>query len=286
MDNLATIIESYYPSAQNIEQVEDDLLKLPQVDCPVTHKFSDGLYIRELFMPAGTFAIGHHQNFRHFNVMLKGKVLVLNADGTKTELTAPMSFTAEPGRKIGYVIEDMVWQNIYPTNETDIDKLEAHYLTKSDTWQINHDQRHELLSFEREADRNDYLKMLDDLGVTHEQVIAESENEADQITLGIEECKVKIDRSPIQGKGLFATDNIKTGEIISLARYGGYRTQAGRYTNHALIPNAFMKEIEGNIYLIAGRDIDGCKGGELGEEITIDYRQARAESLKEVICQQ
>ena len=30
----------------------------------------------------------------------------------------------------------------------------------------------------------------------------------------------------------------------------------------------------GDIYLVALRDIAGCKGGNLGEEITVDYRQA------------
>lgn len=286
MDDIAKIIESYYPSAQNIEQAEGKLLELPQVDCPVTHKFSPGLYIRELFMPAGTFAIGHYQNYRHFNVMLKGRVMVLNQDGSKTELVAPLSFTAEPGRKIGYVIEDMIWQNIYPTTVTDIEKLEAHYLTKSDTWQIDHEEKQKLLELEREEDRKDYLKMLEYLGVTHEQVLAESENEADQINLNLEERKITISDSPIQGKGIFATTKIHDGEIISLARFNGFRTQAGRYTNHAKNPNAKMINAEGDIYLIAIRDIEGCKGGELGEEITIDYRQARDESLKEVICQQ
>ena len=35
----------------------------------------------------------------------------------------------------GYILKDMVWQNIYATDETDVEKLEAMFLDKSQTWQ-------------------------------------------------------------------------------------------------------------------------------------------------------
>lgn len=285
MDEIIHFIHNNYPSAQNLEELEGELCKLEQVNCPVTHRFSEGLYIRELFMPAGTVAVGHFQNFRHYNVMLKGRVVVLNADGSKTELVAPYTFTAEPGRKIGYVLEDMVWQNVYPTTETDIDKLEKKYITKSETWKLCNEQKKELKRSMREYDRNDFLKMLEEVGVKNEYVIEESENEADQISIKVENLKFKVDESEIQGKGIFATADIKAGEIISLARFKGFRTDAGRFTNHSHKPNAFMKNVDGNIFLVADRNITGCVGGELGEEITIDYRQAIS-IAKEEICQQ
>jgi hypothetical protein len=45
----------------------------------------------------------------------------------------------------------------------------------------------------------------------------------------------------------------------------------------------------GDIDLVALVDIEGCKGGSMGTEVTIDYRQALALSgveFKEAICQQ
>ena len=274
-------------SGKNAEQIETALLKLPQVDCPVIHRFSPGLNIRELFMPKGTIAIGHHQNFEHFNVMLKGKVLMLNDDGTKTELTAPQSFTGKAGRKVGYVMEDVVWQNIYPTTETNIDILENTYLTKSDTFKLNQTLKFGVDEIEREADRLDYQKMLKDVGVSHELALAQSENTEDVLELKLETLKVKLGKSPIQGTGLFATSYINEDEIISLARIEGMRTQAGRYTNHSVSPNAKMiKDADDNVFLVAIRNINGCMGGELGEEITVDYRQVIEEMAKEVLCQQ
>src|SRR5213079_638452 len=123
--------------SSKVDLIEREFLKLPQVDCPVVHRFGPGIYIREVTVPAGSYAIGHAQRFEHMNVFLKGRVTVMNDDGTSTDLVAPMTFIGKPGRKIGYVHEDMVWQNIYATAETDIATLEATYLDKSEGWQAH-----------------------------------------------------------------------------------------------------------------------------------------------------
>jgi hypothetical protein len=286
--NEVTVADLGTLACTSIEEVEHKLLQLPQVSCPVHHKFSPGLYIRELFMPAGTLAIGHEQNFAQFNVMLKGRVLMLNADGTTKELVAPLTFTGQQGRKIGYVLEDMVWQNIYPTNETDVETLEKTYLNKSAVWQANQEVQKNLLTLQREVDRQDYKAMLVDLGVSRELVKTQSENEDDMFPISLENRKVCLADSPIHGKGLFATAPIEAGEVILAARLSGKRTQAGRYTNHAKEPNARMvKDAQGDLYLIALKQIQGYHGGDLGEEITVDYRTSVQETNKQVeaVCQ-
>lgn len=248
------------------------MLAHPQAECPVIHRFGPGIYIRELSMQAGTFAIGHHQKFEHMNIMLKGRVTMLNDDGTTTELVAPMVYVGKPGRKIGYVREDMVWQNIYATTETDVEKLEEMLLDKTMIQQCDLKK----ISFvEHQEDRSDYRIALYDIGYTDELARAQSENEADQIPFPHGSYKVVVGSSPIDGSGLFATTPIEAGEVIAPARIGGMRTPAGRYTNHAAVPNAEMVALpDGDINLVATRFIGGAQGGGVGEEITIDYRQA------------
>ena len=57
-------------------------------------------------------------------------------------------------------------------------------------------------------------------------------------------------------------------------RLGGYRTPAGYLINHSKNPNAIaFKNSLGDMFLMASRDISGMVGGDLGEEITLDYRQ-------------
>ena len=106
----------------DISELESKMLEVEQVECPVIHRFGPGMYIREVRISAGTLAVGHEQLFDHMNLFLQGNVIMLNEDGTTSDLKAPMIFTGQPGRKVGYIVEDMVWLNIYATEETDIDK--------------------------------------------------------------------------------------------------------------------------------------------------------------------
>jgi hypothetical protein len=49
-------------------------------------------------------------------------------DGEKVEVVAPMTFVGKPGRKVAYILEDVIFQNIYSTDETDIEKLESMFV--------------------------------------------------------------------------------------------------------------------------------------------------------------
>lgn len=281
MNVLATQTKDNVSIYANIDSIEKELLNFEQQSCPVTHRFGTNLYIRELFMPAGTFAIGHEQRFDHFNVMLKGKVIVLNSDGTTTELVAPLSFQGKAGRKIGYVVEDMIWQNIYSTNETDIGILEDTYLNKSDNFKLRNTELNAIKFAQREIDRLDFQDAIRELGFTEDMVLEQSINEIDQISIKLDDLKVKVGKSQIDNTGIIATANFNKNESIGIARFNGFRTQLGRYINHSKYPNASMVKVDsGDIFVISNRDIKGCCGGEDGEEITIDYRLAFTENIR------
>jgi len=289
MNDLVQIGNTALKVFTNVEEAEKAMLQLPQVDCPLVHHFGPNLCIREVFMPKGTMAVGHKQKFKHMNVLLKGKVMMLNEDGSTKILEAPFIFEGEPGRKIGYVLEDMVWQNIYATDLKDSNEVEEFFVEKSENWQNDHNVKLSIEKVAKEADRNDYQKLLKECGISHEIAKEQSENEEDQIS--VFSNIVRVADSAIEGKGLFLTSPIKKGDVICQARIQGKRTQAGRFTNHSVFPNAKMVLLpNGDIDLVAIRDIDGCKGGSLGEEITIDYRQALSLSginfRGNVLCQQ
>lgn len=264
------------------DRAEALALEMPQEDCPVQHLFGPGIYMRVVTIKAGTFSIGHRQTTVHQNIMLKGVVQMFNEDGTRGELLrAPVQFVGQPGRKVGLILEDMAWMNVYATDETDIEKLEATYLDKSEAWKRADSARHLRLTARREADRLDYFLMLDEAGISHSTALAQSRNEADQTPMP-PGYAVRVMASPIEGLGLFATSGFRPGDIIAPARVAGYRTPAGRYTNHSAEPNAYMRRHGADIDLVALRPIAGCKGGEPGDEITIDYRQALALSVPEL----
>ena len=262
--------------------LETQLLKEEQVSVPVIHRFGPGIYIREVSFLAGTLAIGHHHTSEHVNILLKGRATMLHEDGSTWDIEAPFFYIAQPGRKIAYFYEASVWQNIFATEETDVDALEKQYLVKSpvfmetikgyDTLQVIKDQE-------------DYLLAIDEFGYTESTAREISERTDDAVALPEGSYKFQVGDSKLEGKGLFATADIYLGDIIAPASIKGKRTIAGRYTNHAKEPNAVMiRYANGDVSLEAIQTIKGNEGGFLGDEITVDYRQVLA--LKEdMLCQ-
>lgn len=270
-----------------VADLEKEMLEMPQADCPVAHHFGPGIYIREVTLPAGIFAVGHAQRYEHLNIMLTGKVAIVD-DGVVRVLEAPMIFTGKPGRKVGYVLETCVWQNVYATNETDIDTLEAHYLDKSETWQVFDKEQSEIAKALRQSDRDDFENVLKESGFDAETVRQQSENKSDQIDMPAPfKAVAQVRDSDIEGKGLFLSWHTPAGQIIAPARIEGKRTPAGRYVNHSKNPNCkYIADDKGDIYLVAIKDIEGCKGGSKGEELTVDYRQALTLNKELSKCQE
>ena len=263
-----------------VELIESHMLGLPQVECPVVHHFGPGVYIREVTLPAGALAIGHAQRYDHLNIMIKGAVVMADEQGQIKTLRAPLIFVGNPGRKLGYVLEETVWQNVYPNpdEERGVDVLEAKWLDKSYTWSTHDELTKELAAVAHQVDRDDFVAVIQSAGFTPDIVRQQSEHLGDQTSIPHELApKLTIRDSAIEGKGVFVSSPVEAGEIISPARISGLRTPAGRYTNHAKHPNAeFISNDLGDIYLAATRRIAGCAGGNSGEEVTVDYRQSLA----------
>lgn len=128
-----------------IEDLEAHMLSLPQVECSVKHHFGPNLYIREVTIPGGTFAIGQSHRHEHLNVLLTGAIALLNDRGELEILRAPITWVGKSGRKVAYIIETVAWQNIFSTPERDVNKLDEMLVDKSDVWKEHHDRQHRLL---------------------------------------------------------------------------------------------------------------------------------------------
>ena len=231
------------------------MLAQEQVDCPVTHNFGPGVYMREVFIPKDTLALGHHQNFDHACVFIKGKLTLFTQDGERRELQAPMSFTAKPGRKLVYTHEDCIFMNVYPTTETDVEKLEAHFLNKSE------------YSIEDKKRINRAL-LLTNADVEIE--IKELEINATPLPPGSYKLKIGFSQTINDACGVIATANIEEGELLAPAIFKGKKTVVGKFLRRSNNPNAkLVKLSDEDTALVSIKNIRGCQGGRDGEEITI-----------------
>lgn len=119
-------------------------------------------------------------------------------------------------------------------------------------------------SMQAETARADYAVMLRDMGVSPAVMSAMVSGET--TPLPPETWNYRIAPSEIEGSGGFAVRWARAGDILAPARREGVRTEAGRYTNHAVPPNARLRANGDDLDLVA------VGGIAPGDEITIDYR--------------
>ena len=112
------------PTYQKIEAILPELRAMPQVECTEEHIFGPGMYVKQVTMPAGSVIVGKPHKTDHLCVLLQGRMKLVKEDGNVVELSAPATFVGKPGRKIAYIMETVVFQNIFATDETDVAKLE------------------------------------------------------------------------------------------------------------------------------------------------------------------
>lgn len=117
---------------EQIARLANDMLALPdQREMPVTHEFVDGMYIRRLFIQKGTLLVGKIHKKQCINVVERGDIAILTETGAK-RVKAGFTIVSPAGlQKVGYANEDTVFTNIFRTDVTDPDKVEAELIWES-----------------------------------------------------------------------------------------------------------------------------------------------------------
>lgn len=237
MTDLARAIQSALASPDLADRIEPAGLVAPQDEAPVFHRFGPGIYVREVHMRAGNVAVGHHHRHGHLNIMVKGKLRLLTADGP-VELEAPQTFVAPPGRKVAYIIEDTIWQNVYATTETDVDKLDAWIFDKSEVAQA--------------------VDAMREVAQEPQPELPEWPKNASGVRPGL----------AIRSGGIWATAPFEAGAVVG----GG---GLGAMCSHSSQPTARLERLPtGATVLVTTRRLPGCVGGSKGDRITVDYHDA------------
>lgn len=120
-------VQEDQPSLQKVTQLdvlETEMFKLPQVHCPLVHRFTPGLYIREIFMPAGTVVTSVKHLTCHPFVISKGDVSVYVEGVEVDRYKAPHTGITQPGtRRFLYNHEDTIWTTFHVTEKTDPEEI-------------------------------------------------------------------------------------------------------------------------------------------------------------------
>ena len=121
----ATLERERGAAPDRVDVIQHGLGAFPRAECPVTHRFTPGLYAREIFMPRGVMVVSRIHKTEHPFAVLQGTALVWTEETGVITLKAGHVGITKPGtRRVLYMPEDCRWVTFHPTTETDLDKLQ------------------------------------------------------------------------------------------------------------------------------------------------------------------
>ena len=111
---------------ERLFEMQASMGDMPEAECPLQHTFAPGVYVRTIFIPAGTVLVGKIHKHAHANILSAGDVSVMTEAGGIERLTGPLTMVSAPGTKRAvYAHTDATWTTIHPTDTTDLDQIEA-----------------------------------------------------------------------------------------------------------------------------------------------------------------
>jgi hypothetical protein len=113
------------PTKEQINKLQSEMAKMPQLELETEHYFSGGMYCRKLIRPAGTVIVGKVHKQAHFFMCAKGEIIAWSENGMKT-LKAGDIIESKPGTKrVTYAVSDSIGITFHKTDKTNLDEIET-----------------------------------------------------------------------------------------------------------------------------------------------------------------
>jgi hypothetical protein len=107
-----------------LDELEVALAHMPRVELPVTHRFTKGMYIREIQIPAGTMLTSMTHKTEHPFVISEGAIKVTSDNEGSVIYEAPHTGITKPNtRRALHALTDVVWTTFHVTELTDVEKI-------------------------------------------------------------------------------------------------------------------------------------------------------------------
>lgn len=103
---------------------------------PLNHLFTDGVYIRQIFLPAGTLATSSIHKKSYCSFILTGRVAIFSDYDGESYVEAPKVVIAPAGvKRVVYAISDTVWCTVHANPDEIRDPDELRKMCVVDTYE-------------------------------------------------------------------------------------------------------------------------------------------------------
>jgi quercetin dioxygenase-like cupin family protein len=114
----------------NVDQIHDIMAGVFDIDLRITHNFSEGLYAKQMLIPAGYVVGQHSHTFDHLSILAKGRVIV-KTDALEREYAAPSCIEIKKHtHHMITALEESVWFCVHATTVTDPDTVDSALIHK------------------------------------------------------------------------------------------------------------------------------------------------------------
>lgn len=113
--------------ANKIDFFERELQQFPEIECPVEHRFTPGMYCRTIYMPKDSIVTSKIHKTEHPFVISQGSVSVWTEEQGLISMSAPYMGITKPGtRRVLHVHEPTIWTTFHcnPDDTQDVDQIE------------------------------------------------------------------------------------------------------------------------------------------------------------------
>ena len=124
----------------NAFKLQEAMLALPEEarltkkDLEPIHYFTDGMYLRSLFLPEGLVVVGEMHKHSHFTILAEGRSKIVSQDG-ELEVEAPFVFISTPyAKRSVYAITDCTWITVHVNEDncTNIEEVENRHVIRNE----------------------------------------------------------------------------------------------------------------------------------------------------------
>lgn len=121
------------PTREQIDRLQTEMVKMPQVELQTEHYFVPGMYCRRVYRPAGTLIVGKVHKHPHFFLCAKGEIIAWTEKGMK-KLQAGDVVECQPGTKrVTLATQDSIGVTIHKTDKTDLNEIETELVEPDNT---------------------------------------------------------------------------------------------------------------------------------------------------------
>lgn len=113
------------PTLEQISRLQGEMMKMPQVELPTEHYFSDGMYCRKLQRPAGTLIVGKVHKKDHLFLCAAGEIIAWSEKGMVTLRAGDIIESKAGTKRVTLAVEDSIGITFHRTDKTDLDDIES-----------------------------------------------------------------------------------------------------------------------------------------------------------------